>query len=111
VKAFLLRVVDAISTDLRTIGDAGLVRELIAMFVRAPRYIDLNAEPFVVALVDYFGDAADRGEVRTDLSPEEITGVFLTSLFGFVVSAADALEERLHEFEHAVDVFSRGITP
>jgi AcrR family transcriptional regulator len=111
VKAFLLRVIHTISADLRTVGDPALVRELIAMFVRAPRYVDLNAEPFVVALMDYFSEAAERGEVRTDLSPEEITGVFLTTLFGFVVSAADSLEDRLQEFERAIDVFSKGITP
>jgi len=111
VRAFLLRVVDAIFGDVRAIGDPALVRELIAMFVRAPRNVDLNAEPFVVTLVDYFSEAAERGEVRTDLSPEEITFVFLTTLFGYIVGATDALEERRHEFERAVDVFARGIAP
>jgi len=111
VKEFLLRVVDAIFGDVRAIGDPALVRELIAMFVRTPRYVDLNTEPFVVALVDWFSEAAERGEVRTDLSAEEITGVFLTTLFGYVVGATDAMEERRHEFERAVDVFARGIAP
>lgn len=111
VKSFLLRVVDAIAARVREVGDPALVRELIAMFVRAPRYVDLNTEPFVVALVDWFSEAAERGEIRTDLSPEEITGVFVTTLFGFVVGAADSLEDRLQEFVRAVDVFERGIAP
>jgi len=111
VKTFLLRVVDAIFGNVRAVGDPALVRELIAMFVRMPRYVDLNAEPFVVTLVDWFSEAAERGEVRTDLSPEEITAVFPTTLFGYIVGATDALEERRHEFERAVDVFARGIAP
>ena len=111
VKSFLLRFVDALAADVRAVGDPALVRELVAMFVRAPRYIDLNTEPLVVALVDYFSEAAERGEVRKDLSPEEITGVFLVTLFGFVVGAPDTLAERMPEFARAVDVFERGIAP
>ncbi len=111
VKAFLLRVADSIAAEVRTVGDPALVRELIAMIVRAPRYVDLNTEPFVVTVVDYFGEAADRGEIRTDLSAEEITGIFLTTLWGFVVGATDSIENRMHEFVRALDVFERGIAP
>lgn len=111
VRSFLMRVVDAIFSNVRVVGDPALVRELIAMFVRSPRYVDLNSEPFVVTLVDYFSEAAERDEVRSDYSPEEITGIFLTTLFGFIVGTTEPLEERRHDFERAVEIFSKGITP
>jgi hypothetical protein len=68
-------------------------------------------EPLVVALVDWFTDAQERSEVRTDLAPEEIADVFLTQLFGFVIGAVDSIESRLGELRRAIDVFARGIAP
>ena len=83
VKAFLLRVVDAIFGE-RPRGRRPRAGARADRDVRPRRRATStsNTEPFVVTLVDYFSEAAERGEVRTDLSPEEITGVFLTTLFG-----------------------------
>ena len=111
VASFLEAVIEAISADAAAFGDKALAREVVAMFVREPRHLDLNTEPLVVALVDWFTDAQERGEVRSDLAPEEIADVFLTQLFGFVIGAVDSIESRLGELRRTIDVFARGIAP
>lgn len=111
VHAFLLQVVDAIGAEARSLGDPALVRELIAMYVREPRVLDLSGDPLVVALLDYFSEAAERGDVRDDITPEEVTGIFLTILFGSVAGAVESLEDHLPEFVRAIDVFAKGIAP
>ena len=110
VKEFLLGLTRAIVAGAESIGDRALGRDLMAIYVREPRVVDASANPLVVAIVDYFAEAAERGEVRTDLPPEEIANIFLTSLFGFVATSIDALEERLEEFGRIIDVFVRGVS-
>ncbi len=111
VTAFLSGVIEAMAADAASLGDPALAREIVAMYVRAPRHLELAHEPLVVALVDWFADAQERGQLRSDLAPEEIADVFLTALFGFVISAVDALDDRLAEFRRIIDVFARGIAP
>jgi TetR/AcrR family transcriptional repressor of uid operon len=91
--------------------DRALGRELLAIYVRETRVVDASADPLVVAMVDYFAEAAERGEVRTDIPPEEIAGMFLTTFFGFVASNFESLEDRLDVFTRMIDVFSKGIKP
>ncbi len=110
VKDFLLGLTRAIVSGAESVGDRALGRELMAIYVREPRVVDASANPLVVAIVDYFAEAAERGEVRADLPPEEIANIFLTSLFGFVATSLDALEERLDEFGRIIDVFVRGVS-
>jgi AcrR family transcriptional regulator len=111
VAAFLDAVIASIAADAAAFGDKALSREIVALFVREPRHLELSTEPLVVALVDWFSDAQERGEVRSDLAPEEIADVFLTQLFGFVIGAADSIESRLGELRRTIDVFARGIAP
>jgi AcrR family transcriptional regulator len=111
VTSFLEGVIEATAAEAAAVGDPALAREIVAMYVREPRYVELNTEPLVVALVDYFTDAQERGEVRTDLAPEEIAGVFLTALFGFVIGGVDSIETRLEDFRRIIDVFAKGIAP
>jgi AcrR family transcriptional regulator len=111
VASFLEGVIEAIASEGGSVGDPALSRELVAMYVREPRHLDLSTEPLVVALVDWFSDAQERGEVRTDLAPEDVANIFLTALFGFVVGAVDSIESRLDEFRRIIDVFARGIAP
>ena len=111
VREFLVAVLDAIVAETESVAEPALSREIMAMYVRAPQYVDQSAEPLIVAVVDYFDDAADRGEVRSDIAPEEVTSLFLTGLFGFIVSSIDAMQERRPDFERFIDVFVRGISP
>jgi AcrR family transcriptional regulator len=109
VTEFLTGVIETIAAATTAVGDPALARESVAMYVRQPRYVELSSEPLVVALVDYFSDAQERGEVRADLAPEDVTAIFLTALFGFVVGAVESIEDRLDEFRRIIDVFARGI--
>lgn len=111
VKAFLMGVIQAMIEGGRSAADPALGREILAIYAREPRVVDASAHQLIVALVDYFAEAAERGEVRSDLTPEEIAGIFLTSLFGYVATAVDPPEDRLHEFASTIDVFVRGIQP
>jgi AcrR family transcriptional regulator len=111
VRDFLLSVVEAMISQAQTIGEPELGREVLAMYVRQPRVVDVSSYPLVVAIVDYFAEAAERGEVRSDIPPEEITRIILTSLFGSIITAADDFEERLQGFRSWIDVFVRGISP
>ena len=110
IKEFLLGVIDAMVAEGRSVGDRALGREIIAMYAREPRVVDPSALPLVVAIVDFFSEAAERGEIRDDLSPEEVARIFLSNLFGFIVAAVD-YEESLSEFGRVIDVFVRGISP
>lgn len=111
VKAFLRRVIEAIAADAETIGDPALTREILAFYVRQPQPVDQSTLPLFVAIVDYFAAAAERREVRADISPEEIAGIFLTSLFGFVIGTVESMEGRLSDFDRFIEVFVRGIAP
>lgn len=111
VAEFLESVIGAVAAHAAAFGDKALTREVVALFVREPRHLELNTEPLVVALVDWFTGAQERGEVRSDLAPEEIADVFLTQLFGFVIGAVDSIESRLGDLRRTIDVFARGIAP
>jgi AcrR family transcriptional regulator len=111
VAAFLEAVVQAIRADAAAFGDDALAREIVAVHVRDPRRTDPETQPLVVALVDWFSEAQERGEVRADLAPEEIADVFLTQLFGFVIGAIDSIEGRLDELRRTIAVFARGVAP
>jgi AcrR family transcriptional regulator len=111
LRQFLLRVADACADVGAALADPTLARELIAIYVRERRVVDLSGQPLVVAIVDRFAEAAERGEVRPDLAPEEAAGVFLNALFGFVATDPDGLVERRPDFERIVDVIVRGIAP
>ncbi len=111
VRAFLHQMIEAVSAQ-RRVGDEALGREIMAMYVREQRpTVDASSNVFVVALVDFLADAQERGAVRTDMAPEDIATILLTTLFGFVLTSGDSLEERIEAFGRAVDVFARGIEP
>jgi hypothetical protein len=104
-------VLDAMVAQAKALDEPALAREILAMYVREPRQVDHSAEPLIVAMVDYFSDAAERGAVRADIPPEEIAGVFLTALFGFAIGAVEDWDGRRADFERWIDIFVRGISP
>ncbi len=89
-----------------------LMREMLAMYVRQPQaaLVQPMQEPLLVEMIDFFHECAERGELRDDLSPEELVGIFMRSLFGWV-----AIDVGQSEAEHStlgafVDIFVRGVT-
>jgi AcrR family transcriptional regulator len=109
IKALLLQIIDAIAAEVEAVGDPGLAREIMAMYVRQPVVVDVSAMPLIGAVVDIFAAAAERGEVRDDIPPEELAMLFLSSLLGFFIGAVDSAEESRAAFDHIIDIFARGI--
>ena len=94
------------------IEDPELQREMLAMYVRQPRpvFIEPTREPLLVAMIDFFHECAERGELRDEFAPEELVGIFMRSLFGWVaidVGRPDGDDSTLDGF---VDIFVRGVS-
>ncbi len=107
---YLHQVVDVINSD--RLEDPELQREMLAMYVREPRagFVEPMREPLMVELIDFFHECAERGELRDDLAPEELVGIFMRSLFGWMainVERADEEDSTLNDF---VDIFVRGVS-
>jgi TetR/AcrR family transcriptional repressor of uid operon len=88
-----------------------LMREMLAMYVRQPQaaLVQPMQEPLIVSMIDQFHEYAERGEVRDDLSPEELVGTFMRSIFGCVAIDVDG-GERVVGIESFIDIFVKGIT-
>jgi len=108
LRTALLRLVEGLLEAERTLGDRALVREMLSMYVREP--VDsavVDQHPLVREITFHLERAAASGELRRDLDPAQLALVFLTSSFGFLVSARP-LGERRTSLEALVDVFLRG---
>ena len=117
---YLHQVMDVIVSE-RERGneeDQVLMREMLAMYVREPRagFIEPMQEPLLVEMIDFFHECAERGELRDDLSPEELVGIFMRSLFGWVAIDVERPGEGQNQGEgrdHTtldafVDIFVKG---
>ncbi len=66
--------------------------------------------PLALALSDFFAEAARRGEIRGDLKPEELTGVFSAMMFGLLLrNVVETPRWRRPTLKRAVELFARGI--
>ncbi len=107
---YLHQVVDVINTE--RLEDLELQREMLAMYVREPRagFVEPMREPLLVEMIDFFHECAERGELRDEFVPEELVGIFMRSLFGWVaidVEQPDGNDSTLNGF---VDIFVRGVS-
>jgi len=109
--AFLRRTVDVMLEDARQ-EDAALLHELFAVIGRHAAEMQSDESAFVGALTAFFQEARERGEVRADCDPVELTAMFLPGIYGLLhltLAAPGAGQRRaLHR---AVDTFVRGIRP
>jgi len=109
----LLRVVDAVQESVNAVRSAELVREMLSFHVRRPfeTETDVLLEDTDESLADeitfHVAAAQGRGDLRSDLRPEQISVLFLTSTFGFVARLKDQeLREALYSL---VGVIVKGI--
>ena len=105
---YLHQVVDVINTE--RLEDPELQREMLAMYVREPRagFVEPMREPLLVEMIDFFHECAERGELRDDLAPEELVGIFMRSLFGWVAINVERPDEDNSALNAFVDIFVRG---
>ena len=65
-------------------------------------------DPLLVEMIDFFHECAERGELRDDLAPEELVGIFMRSLFGWVAINVERPDEDDSTLNAFVDIFVRG---
>ena len=102
------RVTEAL---LSTRGSATSARELVALAFRTPPEHDWNQNPYFAPITRWVAHFQQRGELRTDLSAEEITGLFATSFFGTLLGPAAPRRGRRRAIECLGDVFLDGVRP
>ena len=102
------RVTEAL---LSTRGSAVSARELVALAFRTPPEHDWNQNPYFAPITRWVAHFQQQGELRTDLTAEEITGLFATSFFGTLLGPAAPRRGRRRAIECLGDVFLDGVRP
>jgi len=109
-KTFLRRVVDVMLED--AISDSALWHELFSVVTRHAKEMRSEASALVEALTGFFATAQERGEVRTDVTPFDLTSVFLPGVYGLLQMKLDDPRSELRPaLYRVVDIFVRGIAP
>jgi TetR/AcrR family transcriptional repressor of uid operon len=109
--AFLCRTVDVMLEDARE-EDAALLHDLFAVIGRHAPEMQSDESAFVGALTGFFEASRQRGEIRADCDPVELTAMFLPGVYGLLhlTLHAPGAEQR-RTLYRAVDTFVRGIQP
>jgi len=107
---YLHQVVDVINTE--PLEDPELQREMLAMYVREPRagFVEPMRDPLLVEMIDFFHECAERGELRDDLVPEDLVGIFMRSLFGWVAITGEQPDRARSTLDAFIDIFVRGVS-
>ncbi len=111
VRELLEKAIGVIMEEAGAIGDRGLLRDLLSMYVRQQIDLELSEEPLLGGLAQFFTDAAERGEIRSDLNPQELTIILGMLLFGLVLNSEASVEVRILTVKGVIDFFIRGIAP
>jgi AcrR family transcriptional regulator len=112
VKSFLQQLIDAVIAESMADEQPALQREIFALFARQPMALQGQDYPLLEALMQFFREAQERGEVRGDLMPLELTTIFLTNMFGVLLSQPAPLGPELRPaLRRVIDVFVRGVAP
>jgi TetR/AcrR family transcriptional regulator, repressor for uid operon len=110
LRAFLGRTVDLMVDN--SAREPKLYHELFAVIARHANEMRSEASSLVEALMERFAAAQKRGEVRRDLTPLELTNVFLPGVYGLLQMKLDSPRTELRQaLRRVVDVFVRGIAP
>jgi len=107
IRALLERIIDAVLAEETALGSA-LLREILGVQLRIPPAAPTAVTAAVAALI---ADAARRGEVRGDVSPEQLADVFFAAVFGLLLRLVESPGERRPGLQALVDVLVRGMAP
>jgi AcrR family transcriptional regulator len=81
----LMRVNDAIMEEHSRVGEAGLLAEMLSLYVRRPHDVNdprQNLPTLAEELARHVRAAVDRGELEASTSPEQLSILVMASLFG-----------------------------
>jgi TetR/AcrR family transcriptional repressor of uid operon len=106
LRAALDELVDALIDTETNLAQGDLLRDMLSVYIRRPAGLDLAEQPFplLMEIGRRFTTARQR-ELRAGLDPELATHLFLTSLFGVMVSPHGALAERRDELQQLASLF------
>jgi TetR/AcrR family transcriptional repressor of uid operon len=85
IEEILLRVNDAVMDEHSRVGEAGLLSEMLSLYVRRPHDMGdpaHNLPTLSGKLAGHLRAARERGEVHHTMSSDQTALVFMTSLFG-----------------------------
>jgi len=113
LRQILAGVVDVILESEASLGEPVLWRDMILMYVRPPDDPAMRAQdfPLIRELQHLIAGAAERGELHDGIDPDRFGVMFMTSVFGFLVTGDDPLADRRADLESLVDVFIGGVKP
>ncbi|HEY8513947.1 MAG TPA: TetR/AcrR family transcriptional regulator [Candidatus Binatia bacterium] len=95
LREFLTALVDALIASEEILASRDLMRDMLSVYIRPPAGLDLSTQPFPLLneVGRRFALAKER-ELRVGLDPAQATDIFLTSLFGALVSWSVPLASR-----------------
>jgi len=91
------------------VGDAGLLRDSIAIVLRPPEGVDLSENPIGDILVDFLAEAETRGEFQSELAATELARVLLTSILGSLAASSDDPIDRRRDLRRTIDFFLKAL--
>jgi AcrR family transcriptional regulator len=110
IRAVFTGVIEDVLTAVAAVG-GGLMRDLLSVYVgQSPKpAAGEQSFPLIDELERVLVAAAERGELRAELPPDQLAVMFLTCVFGSLLARAESPEERRVALESLVDVFLRGV--
>jgi len=113
LRELLLRVNDAIMDEHSRVGEADLLADMLALYVRRPMDVhdpSHNVPSLAEELARHLAAAVERGEMKTTLPPEQVAIVFMSSLFGIYtrVAPGEALRDAC---AHLIEILVEGLAP
>jgi AcrR family transcriptional regulator len=108
---FLARVNDALIDEHGRVIEAGLHTEVLSLYIRRPYDFSdpsLNVPTLTDELGGYLRVLADRGELHSGLTPEQLSVVIMSSLFG-VLARVPAGEQVRETCNSLIEILVRGL--
>lgn len=99
-------LIDALIEAEAELAPGDLLRDMLSVYIRRPAGLDLAEQPFPLMMeIGRRFAAASQRDLRAGLDPALATHVFLTSLFGLLVSPHGPLAERRDELQQLASLF------
>ena len=106
LRAALAALIDSLIETQERLAPGDLMRDMLSVYIRRPTGLDLAEQPYPLMMeIGRRFAAAARSELRRGLDPALATNVFLSSLFGLVVSSPGPLADRREELDQLAELF------
>lgn len=107
--AEFLRLTVSLMAEVATGEDADIIPDVLAMVARSDQTLAEADVALVEVVTRYLVRAQERGEVRSDAPASELASVFLSGVFGVLLSKTGRAARGLRPaLQRAADVFVRG---